>query len=255
MFFDLETTGLIPELDRIIEVSLMKFHPDGRVEEVTQRFDPGIKIPAESIAIHHITNADLAGQPGFKDWASKLFDLFDDADLGGYAMGRLDIPILTKEFARAGFTFSMVGRRIVDASVIFREKERRNLVTAYRFYCGKELVGAHGAQADNKAAWEVLLAQLEKYPDLPKDMDGLNAFCTTVEPCYVDRDGRLLWRDGEAFFNFGKHRYRSLAQVVTEDPEYVEWLISKTDFPDEFVDICRNARRGIFPRKPSATPK
>lgn len=249
VFFDLETTGLWAEVDRIIEIALLKRYPDGRVERLTQRFDPGIKIPAESSAIHGMTNADLAGQPAFKEWAPRLFDVFRDSDLGGFALMRLDVPILTKEFDRAGFHFSMDGRRIVDASVIFREKERRDLTAAYRFFCGKTLVGAHGAQADNDAAYEVFLAQLERYPDLPKDVEGLNAFCTAGEPSQVDRDGKLVWRDGEAYFGFGKHRYRSLEQVTREDPDYIDWIITKADFPADFIEICRAARRGVFPKK------
>ncbi len=249
VFFDLETTGLWADVDRIIEIALLKLYPDGRTERLTQRFDPGMKIPAESSAIHGMLNADLAGEPTFRDWAPKLFEIYKDADLGGYAMMRLDVPILTKEFERAGFAFSMAGRRIVDASVIFREKERRDLTTAYRFYCGKTLVGAHGAEADNDAAYEVFLAQLERYPDLPRDVEGVNAFCAAPEPAQVDRDGKLVWRDGEAYFGFGKHRYHALEQVTREDPDYIDWIISKADFPTEFVEICRQARRGAFPKK------
>ncbi|MBL0350959.1 MAG: 3'-5' exonuclease [Elusimicrobia bacterium] len=255
VFFDLETTGLWPDVDRIIEIALLKRYPDDRVERLSQRFDPGIKIPAESSAIHGMSNADLAGQPAFKEWAPKLFDIFRDTDLGGYALMRLDVPILTKEFDRAGFHFSMEGRRIVDASVIFRERERRDLTSAYRFYCGKTLVGAHGAEADNDAAYEVFLAQLERYPNLPRDVEGINAFCTSSEPSQVDKEGKLVWRDAEAYFNFGKHRYRSLEQVTREDPDYIDWIVAKGDFPMDFIDICRNARRGNFPRKAAGAKK
>lgn len=249
VFFDLETTGLWAEVDRIIEIAVIKLFPDGKTERLTQRFDPGIKIPAESTAIHGILNEDLVGQPSFRDWATKLFEVFHGADLGGYALMRLDVPILTKEFERAGLSFSMVGRRIVDASVIFREKERRDLTSAYRFYCNKTLVGAHGAEADNNAAYEVFLAQLERYPDLPKDVEGINAFCTKSEPSQVDSDGKLVWRDGNAHFNFGKHRFQSLEQVVKEDSDYIDWIITKADFSADFVEICRQARRGVFPKK------
>lgn len=250
VFFDLESTGLLLELDRIIEVGLIKIYPDGKSEELCQRFDPGIKIPSESRAIHGITDEMLRGQPKFGEWAQRLFDFIGDSDLGGFALNRLDIPMLTKEFARAGLHFSMEGRRIADASIIFRERERRDLRTAYRFYCGKELVNAHSAAADTRATMEVLEAQLKRYSDLPKDMDGLHAFCTAPEPSHVDRDGKLVWRDGEAYFNFGKHRYQALAQVIKEDPDYLDWIIQKADFSGEFVEICRQARRGYLPLKP-----
>lgn len=249
LFFDLETTGLLVELDRIIEIALVKIFPDGKIIRRAQRFDPGIKIPMESIVIHGLTNEILAGQPRFVEKAAEFFEIFSDCDLGGFAVHRLDIPMLTKEFEKAGYTFSVEGRRIVDASVIFRERERRDLKSAYRFYCGKELVGAHGAQADADATYEVFLAQLERYPDLPRDMDGLHAVCHTIEPANVDPDGRFVWRDGEAFFNFGKHKYKSLAEVVRSDGDYLEWIINKGEFSKEVLNICSRAKNGVFPRK------
>ncbi|MBL0057537.1 MAG: 3'-5' exonuclease [Elusimicrobia bacterium] len=256
VFFDLETTGLLVELDRIIEIGLIKLFPDGRTERLVQRFNPSMRIPQESIAIHGITNDMLKDQPAFRDWAPRLFEIFEDADIGGFSLNRLDIPMLTKEFTQAGFAFSMDGRRIADASKIFREKEPRNLTAAYRFYCGKDLVGAHSAGADAEASYEVFLAQLDRYGDLPKEMNGIHRFCTAPGPSQVDLDGRLVWRDGEAYFNFGKHRFHKLAAVVQEDPDYIKWIVEKADFSPDFVEICRQSRRGIFPRQPpSALPK
>jgi DNA polymerase-3 subunit epsilon len=254
VFFDLETTGLLVELDRIIEIALIKIHPDGREERLCQRFNPGIKIPMESVAVHGITDDMLRGQPVFKEWASRLHALFEGADLGGFALQRLDIPLLTREFGRVGLPFPMEGRRIVDASLIFRQKERRDLKSAYRFYCGKDLVDAHSAAADTQATYEVFLAQLDRYADLPRDLDGLHDFCAAPEPGHVDREGRFSWRDGEAFFNFGKHRYHSLEQVSQEDPDYINWIIDKADFSPEVKEICRQARRGFFPRREAPPP-
>jgi DNA polymerase-3 subunit epsilon len=247
--FDLETTGLLVELDRIIEIGLVKIFPDGRTERLVQRFNPFMKIPVESIAIHKITNEMLKDAPPFREWAPRLFEIFDGSDIGGFALSRLDIPMLTKEFERAGFVFSMEGRRMADASTIFREKERRDLSAAYKFYCGKDLVDAHSAEADAEASYEVLLAQLDRYADLPNDMDGLHKFCTAPGPSQVDKEGRLLWRDGEAYFNFGKHRFHKLADVVKEDPDYIRWIVEKADFALDFIEICRQARLGIYPRR------
>ncbi|MGQ0645303.1 MAG: exodeoxyribonuclease X C-terminal domain-containing protein, partial [Elusimicrobiota bacterium] len=225
----------------------LKVSPDGSAFKLTQRFNPGIKIPCESSAIHGILNKDLEGEPKFADFAPKLYSIFENADLGGFALRRLDIPILTKEFESAGLKFSMDGRRVVDASVIFREMERRNLSAAYKFYLGKELVGAHGAEADNDAAYAVFLAQLERYPQLPKDIQGLHDFCNAADPSCVDIEGKLVWRDGEAFFNFGKYRCKSLAEVCRTDPGYIDWIVQQGDFPKDFADICAKARRGVFP--------
>lgn len=248
VFFDLETTGLMIELDRIIEIGLIKFFPSGEPLRLTQRFNPGMKIPAESSAVHGLYNKDLENEPAFAHSAPKLMEIFDGADMGGYALRRLDIPMLTKEFERAGFKFSMEGRLVVDASTIFREMERRNLTAAYKFYLGKDLVGAHGAQADNDAAVAVFEAQLARYADLPKDMQGLHDFCKTMEPSWVDAEGKLVWRDGEAFFNFGKHKCKSLAEVCRSDSGYIDWIVQKGDFHKSLVEICAQARRGVFPK-------
>ena len=162
--------------------------------------------------------------------------------------------MLTKEFTRSVIGFSMEGRRIIDASIIFRERERRDLRTAYRFYCGKELVNAHSAAADTRATLEVLEAQLKRYADLPRDLDGLHKFCTAPDPSHVDREGKLVLRDGEAYFNFGKHRYRPLTQVLREDPEYLDWIIQKGDFAMEFVEICRRMCERIASRLDTQAP-
>lgn len=253
--FDLETTGLLIDLDRIIEIALIKLFPDGRPPlKLEQRFDPGIKIPAESQAIHGIKNSDLVGKPRFADKAGELFDLFNDADLAGFAMKRLDIPMMTKEFERSGYHFSMDGRRVIDASTIYQMKERRNLTSAYKLYCGKDLVNAHSAMADVDATYEVLLGQLDRYPDLPREVAALHQALRAAEPNNVDPEGRLVWRDGEAFFNFGKYRYHSLAEVARNESDYLDWIIHKGEFSRELVEICQAARRGQFPKRPAAPP-
>lgn len=254
VFFDLETTGLMVEIDRIIEIGLLKIFPNGERVRLTQRFDPGMKIPAESSAVHGIYNKDLVGQPTFVASAQKLWDIFDGSDLGGFALKRLDIPMLTKEFERAALKFSMENRRVVDASIIFRGMERRTLSAAYKFYLGKELVGAHGAEADNNAALEVFEMQLARYPDLPRDIQGLHEFCNAAEPSWVDAEGKLIWRDGEAFFNFGKYKCKALTEICRNDPGYIDWIVQKGDFPKNLVEICAKARRGVFPSNSHALP-
>lgn len=253
--YDLETTGLLIDLDRIIEIALIKVFPDGRTPlRYEQRFEPGIKIPVESSAIHGMVNADLVGKPRFQEKAAELFEIFNDADIGGFALKRLDIPMLTKEFERSGFHFSMDGRRVVDASTIFQMKERRNLSAAYKLYCGKDLINAHSALADAEATYEIILAQLDRYPDLPKEVPALSEAIRTAEPNNVDPEGKLVWRDGEAFFNFGKYRFRSLADVARAEPEYLDWIAGKADFSKELVEICIKARRGQFPRRAAPPP-
>jgi DNA polymerase III subunit epsilon len=256
VIYDLETTGLMVDLDRIIEIAVIKLFPDGRPPlRFAQRFDPGIKVPAESTAIHGMTNADLTGQPRFHEKAGEIFDIFNDADIGGFALKRLDIPMMIKEFERSGYHFSMDGRRVVDASTIYQMKERRNLTSAYKLYCGKDLIGAHGAMADTEATYEVLLAQLDRYEDLPREVAALSQFLRTAEPSNVDPEGKLVWRDGEAFFNFGKYRCRSLLEVARTEPDYLDWIVQKGEFSKELIEICQQARRGSFPRRASVPKK
>ena len=173
MFFDLETTGTNPSTDRIVEISLIKVMPDGREMEHSHRINPGIPIPASSTAIHHITDADVANEPKFSDIAAKLNKWLEGCDMAGYNSNKFDVPLLMEEFKRAGIPFDTSGRRFVDVQNIFYAMEPRTLVAAYRFYCGKDLEGAHSATCDTHATYEVLMAQLDRYSDLPNDIDAL----------------------------------------------------------------------------------
>jgi len=160
-----------------------------------------------------------------------------------------DIHLLSQEFKRCGLDFTDAGRRVIDAQTIFHRREPRDLSAALRFYCSKELLGAHGALADCEAALEVLLAQLERYPDLPREVGGLHAFCNQSDQRFVDAQGRLFWRHGQACFNFGKYRSKTLEEVARMDSSYLEWLISEGKSSPELTEIYRRALRGHFPRK------
>ncbi|MFA6003319.1 MAG: 3'-5' exonuclease [Elusimicrobiota bacterium] len=250
VFFDLETTGVAPEQDRIIDIALLRREPDGREEVFSSLVDPGVPIPAEATAIHHITDSMVRGQPTFKQLASKITAFIGDADLAGFGVARFDVPMLLAEYKRAGAVLPMAGRGVVDALTIFHRMEPRNLTAAYRFYCGQTLEGAHRAEADMRASSAVLWAQVEKYPDLPQDMEGLAGFCSSRDVRSVDSEGKLVWRNGKASFNFGKHRTLSLEEVVRKEPSYLEWLMNAEKTTPELAAICRNALCGTFP-KPS----
>jgi DNA polymerase-3 subunit epsilon len=176
IFFDLETTGLDFKYDRAIELGALKIHPDGRQEKFLKRFNPGMKIPAEIVALTHIRNEDVATAQKFTEAAPEVEAFFRDCDLGGYNIARFDVKVMVEEFKRAGMNFKLEDRAIVDSQVIFHQKEKRDLAAAYKFYCDKDLVAAHSAQADIDATYEVFLSQMKRYPDLPCELDELHKF-------------------------------------------------------------------------------
>jgi DNA polymerase-3 subunit epsilon len=248
--FDLEATGTDVMQDRIVDVCIARYEADGTQSVFSSLVNPGVPIPPEATAIHHITDAMVAAEPTIKDLAPKLLEILDGADLAGFNAGRYDIPLLHNELKRANFEWVLTGKRIVDAFTIFQRKERRDLTAAYKFYCGKDHSGAHRAEADVIATAEILFAQVERYADLPKDVAGLDAFCNAVDPSRVDADGKFVWKSGEAAFGFGnKHKGKTLREVVAMDRGYISWMVDKGNFSADVVRICREALEGTFPVK------
>lgn len=230
IFFDLETTGINITHDRIVEISVIKIMPNGETTERTRRVNPEMPIPAEATAVHHITDADVANEPTFKMIAKSLAQMFTGCDIAGYNSNRFDVPMLDQEFRRAGVDFDFSSARMIDVQTIFHKKEQRTLEAAYRFYCSKQLDGAHSALADTRATYEVLKAQLDRYPDLPNDMDKLADF--TTQNRNVDLMGRLVFDDKRReIINFGKYKGRVAEEVLASDPGYYGCIMSG-DFAD-----------------------
>ena len=229
IFFDLETTGVDTSKDRIVEISMIKIMPDGEEIVKTRRINPGMPIPPEATAIHGISDADVADQPLFAQVAKSLEQFVRGCDFGGFNSNRFDLPMLVEEFMRAGIDVDFKRRKFIDVQNIFHKKEQRTLVAAYKFYCDKELEGAHSAEADTRATYEVLKAQLDRYDDLENYVDALAAFSCRAEA--ADYAGRILFNDkGEEVFGFGKYKGRSVAEVFREEPSYYAWMMNG-DFP------------------------
>ncbi|MDE5844104.1 MAG: 3'-5' exonuclease [Muribaculaceae bacterium] len=231
IFFDLETTGVNISRDRIVEISYIKVNPDGTEVSAEFRVNPEMPIPAESTAVHHITDADVADKKTFKQLAPELVKVFKGCDIAGYNSNRFDVPMLAEEFARANVDFDFSRIRFVDVQNIFHRKEQRTLVAAYRFYCGKELDNAHSANADTRATYEVLMAQLDRYDDLPNDIGFLSEFSSQTNN--VDLAGRLIRNEkGEILINFGKYKGMPAKQVLETDSGYYGW-IQQGDFTED----------------------
>lgn len=248
--FDIESTGVVPQRDRIVEIAVLKITPDGESRNTVRRLNPQIPIPPSATAIHGISDADVADCPVFADIADKLLAYLDGCDLAGYNIQGFDVPLLENEFKRVGLDLNTSSRKILDVYNIFCKLYPRTLTAAYKFFCGKDLEGAHGAAADTAATFEVLLGQLAKHPELPHNAGELADFSDLTDPDAVDRSRRFKWSDDEVIVNFGKYAGRSLRDIAENEPGFLRWII-KSDFPDDVRSIAEKALIGIFPERKS----
>ena len=241
-FFDIESTGTNIGIDRIVELSVIKLNPDGSEEVKTWRVNPAMPIPIESSLVHGIYDEHIKDEPIFKELGLSISDFIGDSDLAGYNSNKFDIPILMEEFLRAQVPFELENRHFVDVQNIFHQMEQRTLKAAYQFYCNKEIINAHSAEADTRATMEVLLAQIEKYAGVEfedkkgirskpvvNDVEGLHKFTNLNRP--VDFAGRMQYNEqGEEIFNFGKHKGKKVEDVFSAEPSYYSWMM-QGDFP------------------------
>jgi len=227
-FIDLETTGINLATDRIIEIAIVKVLTDGKRSIKRKLINPQIPIPKQSSDLHGITNEMVKDAPIFKEVAQELKQMLDGCDIAGYNSNRFDIPMLVEEFLRAEVDFDMKGRRLLDVQNIFHKMEQRTLSAAYKFYCNKMLEGAHSAEIDATATHEILIAQLERYPDLGTSIDSVLKLIG--EEPIVDFARRFIMENGIEIFNFGKYKGRAVAEVLRTEPQYYDWMM-KGDFP------------------------
>lgn len=240
--FDLETTGINVATDRIVEISIIKIHPDETVQVFTQRINPGIPIPLEASLVHGVYDKDVMNEPSFTEYAPKLLQILTNCDLAGYNSNKFDIPLLMEEFLRIDIPFELKGRKFVDVQNIFHKMEPRTLKAAYRFYCNKDLENAHSAEADAMATYEILKSQLQRY----QDVEYLNPDGTICKPIVndvkalhdfsfhnknADLAGHIIYnaKDREVF-NFGKYKGKVVEDVFSMEPSYYDWMM-KADFP------------------------
>ena len=227
-FIDLETTGINLGSDRIVEIGMIKILPDGNRSAKRKLLNPEMVIPQASADIHGITNEMVKDAPSFKQAANDIRQFLDNCDLSGYNSNRFDIPMLMEEFLRAEVEFDMKGRKLVDVQKVFHMMEQRTLTAAYKFYCQKDLEGAHSAEADARATMEILEAQVIRYPQIGNTVDSIIKF--TGEEIIVDFARRFIMDKGVEIFNFGKHKGRPVTDVLKAEPQYYDWMM-RGDFP------------------------
>ncbi len=226
-FIDLETTGLNLSTDRIVEIAIIKISPDGERQIKRKLVNPQMPISEGAFAIHGISEEMVKTAPTFKQIANEIKQFLDPCDIGGYNSNRFDIPLLIEEFLRCGLDFEMEGRKMIDVQKIFHLMEQRTLVAAYKFYCGKDLTDAHSAESDAAATWEILEAQIERYPHIGSTLEEICKFCG--EDDVVDFSRRFIRVNGVEMFNFGKHKGKTIAEVLKAEPQYYDWMM-KGDF-------------------------
>ena len=227
-FFDLETTGTNVASDRIVEISILKIFPNGNKESKTWLVNPEMPIPPEVVEVHGISNEKVANEPTFKQLSKEIYKMIQDSDLAGFNSDRFDIPLLAEEMLRADVDFDMKHMVSVDVQTIFHKMEKRTLGAAYKFYCDKELIDAHSAAADTEATYEVLKAQLERYPELENNIKKLSEFTTRKQS--LDFAGFIgVNKQKEPVFTFGKHKGKTVDEVLAE-PGYFGWILN-ADFP------------------------
>lgn len=226
IFFDLETTGTNINTDRIVEICYLKVYPNGNEETKTMRINPEMHIPEASSAIHGIYDEDVADCPTFKDVAKDIAKDIEGCDIAGFNSNRFDVPVLVEEFLRVGIDIDLTKRKFIDVQVIYHKLEQRTLSAAYKFYCGKNLEDAHSAEADTRATYEVLKAQLDKYADLlENDINFLSEYSSYSKN--VDFAGRIIYdNNGVEIFNFGKYKGLSVSEVLRRDPGYFGWIMN-----------------------------
>ncbi|HIC15218.1 MAG TPA: 3'-5' exonuclease [Gemmatimonadetes bacterium] len=255
VFFDIETTGLDIRNDRIVELALIKITPQGDVIERVRRFNPGVQIPTEVTAIHGITDQDVANEPTFCLRSKSLAALIEGADLAGFNIRGFDLHMLVSEFKRCGINLDVRNRRLIDMQNIFHREEPRDLSAAAEFYLGRKHEEAHQALGDIRTTAAVLSAQLERYPHLPQDVDGLHNYCDQIRPF---RTGVDLWFSGlpeERVFRKGKNKGQNLADIALTSPDYLRWMLSLDDLDEDVVQVIEEALDAPVLQLPLNAPK
>ncbi|MEY2830200.1 MAG: hypothetical protein RIQ33_2058 [Bacteroidota bacterium] len=228
IFLDLETTGIDTFADRIVEIAMLKVNADGTKTEFEQVVNPLMPIPKGASDVHGFTDEMVKDKPPFSAIAKDVEAFMEDGDLAGFNSNRFDIPMLVEELMRAGVNIQIENRKSVDVQRIFHKQEPRNLEAAVKFYCEQELKNAHSAMADVKATYDVLVAQLQRYPNLKNEVDFLEKFSEDAK--FIDVARRLVFKNGKVCYNFGKHKDKPVADVLRTEPQYYDWMM-KSDFP------------------------
>jgi len=247
IILDLETTGTWIEKDKIIEIAMIKFNPNGEKLNFHSLVNPSIPIPPFVTELTGISDENVKDVPCFKDICNDVINFIGSSDLAGFNIERFDLPLLEREIQEVGLNIDFKNRKIFDAQKVYHINEKRDLTSAYKFYCNKTLTNAHSALNDVEATYEILLSQVEKYGKGNNSIEVLEQFSHDKGSDYYDSEGKFRWWNKELYLTFGKYSKKlTLQQIVKQDPGYLEWVL-KSEFSDEVKTITRNALSGKFP--------
>lgn len=247
VFIDLETTGINPGTDRIVEIAMVKLSADGGQVVKRKLLNPEMPIPPGATEVHGITDDMVKDAPTFKQAGNEIKQFLENCDLAGYNSNKFDIPVLVEEFLRAGLSVKMEGRRLLDVQKIFHMMEPRTLSAAYKFYCSKVLADAHSAEADAQATREVLESQIDRYPQMGDTIDSILKVVGEEE--IVDFARRMIVQDGKIVFNFGKHKGKVVEEVLRVERSYYDWMM-QGDFPQHTKQkLTEILNKTLLPKK------
>ena len=158
--FDTETTGVSVELgDRIIEIGaleLIDHVPTGKTFH--EYINPEREVPAEAIAIHGITNEQLADKPKFYEIAQKWIDFVGDDGIFVAHNASFDMGFINFELKKCGYK-TYDNDRVIDSLAIARKKYpgQHNSLDALckRFNVDDSARTFHGALLDAQLLAEV----------------------------------------------------------------------------------------------------
>lgn len=225
IFLKVTATGLDVAHDRIVRITAHKIRPDGQEEKKDRLINPETRLTSEQLQALRLSVEQLESAPRFRNIAKSFAEWMKGCDFAGFGIQKFDIPILREELLRAGVQFDFRRRNVIDMLTIYHQKEKRTLVGAYDFYCGKDLQKAHSAEADTVATLEVLEAQLERYDDLTNDVQWLADYSQKND--FADYAGRIIYnQDHIPVFSFGKHRGKPVEQVLREEPSFYSWIMN-----------------------------
>jgi DNA polymerase-3 subunit epsilon len=246
---DIESTGVWVEKDKIIEIALVKYHPSGKKEIYHKRINPGMPIPEVVVNLTGITNESARTAPYFNQVAKEIYEFIGESDFAGFNLERFDLPLLERELGDCGIKFDWKPRKIYDAQKVFHLNEKRDLSAAYKFYCEKDLIGAHSALADSEAVLEILDKQIQRYGEGSEDLSSLDKFEYSSLMDFYDEERKFCWWNGRLYLMFGKHaRKTALEDLVKIDSGYLKWILTK-DFSDGIKLVIQQALQGEIPKK------
>lgn len=244
-FFDLETTGVDTQNDRIIEISICKVFPNGERITKTQRVNPGIPIPAEASEVHKIYDVDVESEPSFKSYAKGIYQFIKDSDIAGFNSNKFDAPMLLAEFTRANVDWDITNHKFIDVGNIFKIKEPRTLVQAAKYYLDLDITEvAHSAEVDTTATADIFFEMFKKYDDMPTDINSL-AILSNYDKELIDLSGWFVQgaEKGDIIFNIGKHKGKNIKNHL----DYLDWMVKQESIPKDTKDICRKFLKPKIP--------